>query len=77
MKHGFVLILGVLVGMGSIQNSIGRTWTQAATGKKIEADLVKVQGDNVVLKLGGGKTASVAIARSVGAEPASIIRVSR
>ena len=34
-------------------SSEARTWTQAATGKQIEADLVRVDGADVILKLGG------------------------
>ncbi len=62
MKYGFAVIFGFLVAVSSIQDSLARTWTQAATGKKIEAEILKVEGENVVLKLGGGKTASVPIA---------------
>ena len=53
-----VMILGfILPGITS-----ARTWTQAATGRTIEAEVVKVSGNAVVLKLQNGRTANVPVA---------------
>ena len=38
-----------------------RTWTQAQTGRTIEADLIRVNGDQVQLRLSDGRTATVRI----------------
>ncbi|MCP5541479.1 MAG: PQQ-binding-like beta-propeller repeat protein [Akkermansiaceae bacterium] len=38
-----------------------RTWTQASTGKQIEAEFVKIEGDKALLKV-GNRTAQVPIA---------------
>lgn len=46
------LTLATVLGMGAL-SAEARTWTQAATGKKIEADFVRVEGDQVVLSVGG------------------------
>ena len=43
-----VAILGI--GIATVS---ARTWTQAASGKKIEADFVRLDGDQVVLSVGG------------------------
>lgn len=39
-----------------------RTWTQAASGKKIEADLIKVEAGKVHLRLPNGRTGEVEVA---------------
>jgi len=49
-----------------------RTWTQSATGKTLEADLVKVSGDKVLLRLSNGRSAEVAIG-SLSAEDQAFI----
>jgi outer membrane protein assembly factor BamB len=40
-----------IVGLAGVSQA--RTWTQSATGKKIEADFVKLDGETVVLNVGG------------------------
>jgi len=40
-----------------------RTWTELATGRTVNADFVKVDGDNVVIRLPGGATSKIALAR--------------
>ena len=42
-----------------------RTWTDAATRRTIEGDFVEVDGAKVVIKLDGGKTVRVSIARLI------------
>ncbi|MFT5465525.1 MAG: copper chaperone CopZ [Verrucomicrobiales bacterium] len=49
-----------------------RNWTQAATGRKIPAELVSVKDDKVVLKLGNGQTAEVPISSLIEADQAFI-----
>lgn len=61
MSKGFAITILAVIGFGSIQTSEARTWTQAATGRKIEAEAVKVDGANVVLRMAGGRTVPVPI----------------
>jgi len=60
MKVKFVWILFVLGGIAPLQ---ARIWTEAATGRTINADFVKVDGDSVVIRLAGGTTTKIAISR--------------
>ncbi|MCB1089306.1 MAG: PQQ-binding-like beta-propeller repeat protein, partial [Verrucomicrobiae bacterium] len=46
--------LFVFLAIGGLSLPAGaRTWTQSSTGKKIEADFVALEGDTVVLNVGG------------------------
>lgn len=62
MIYRFVLTLVAVVVSGMVHTSEARTWTQAETGRKIEADAVGVEGDSVVLKMAGGRTVKVPVA---------------
>ncbi|MDF1811454.1 MAG: PQQ-binding-like beta-propeller repeat protein [Verrucomicrobiales bacterium] len=61
MIKRFAVILVAVIGLGSMPSSFARTWTQAATGRKIEADPVGVEGANVVLRLNDGQTVKVPV----------------
>jgi outer membrane protein assembly factor BamB len=50
-----------------------RTWTQSATNRTIEADLIRVSGDKALLKLSSGQTAEVPIASLSADDQAFII----
>jgi len=52
-----------------------RTWTQSATNRQIEAELVKVNGDKVLLKLAGGQIAEVPIGSLSTDDQAFIVAV--
>ena len=54
-------------------NTEARTWTQAASGKKIEAEFVKIDGSNVVLKMNDGRSYPVPI-KSLSAEDQTFIK---
>lgn len=45
----------------TIQSASARMWTQAATGKQIEAELVKVEGSKAHLRLSDGRMAQVEV----------------
>ncbi len=49
-----------------------RTWTEVATGRTVNADFVKVDGDNVVIRLQGGTTTKIALARLSEADQAFV-----
>ncbi len=54
MKRNPLLALTVVATLLTAVVSLqARTWTQAASGKKIEADFVRLEGDVVVLSVGG------------------------
>jgi SLA1 homology domain 1, SHD1 len=40
-----------------------RTWTEVATGRTVNADFVRLDGENVVIRLAGGVTTKIALAR--------------
>lgn len=48
----FSAVAALMVGV-SLPESEARTWTQAETGRKIEADFIGVEGDQVVLSING------------------------
>ena len=59
----FVAVLGfslMLFGIGSVQAE-GRTWTQASSGRTIEGEYVKVEGNNVHIRKAGGSIIPVPI----------------
>jgi len=56
-------LAALLAGIGMLSHLEARTWTDSKSGKKIEADLVKANGDKVTLKLANGRTAEMDIAR--------------
>lgn len=49
--HSLLIVISALAAMAGVVEA--RTWTQAATGKKIEADFVRLDGQTVVLNVGG------------------------
>ncbi|MEM6916177.1 MAG: PQQ-binding-like beta-propeller repeat protein [Verrucomicrobiota bacterium] len=55
--RAFLLLLAV--SLGSTWTLSARTWTQAATGKEIVADLIKVEDGKVHLKLEDGRVGQV------------------
>lgn len=58
MKRVIVILL---TGLFLASPLSARTWKQAATGKEVEADFVKVEGQVVHLKLANGRVAEVPI----------------
>ncbi len=54
-----LLVICAVVAVLATANLKARTWTQAATGRTIEAEMVKVEGSNVLLKLASGQTVPV------------------
>lgn len=58
----------VLLSLSTLQ---ARTWT-SITGQTAEADLVKVEGDSIVVKMADGRTSSFPIARLSEADQAFI-----
>lgn len=58
----FPLLFLLVLCSAPTTNSLGRAWTQAATGKTLEADFVRVVDQKVELKLKTGKTYQVPIA---------------
>ena len=62
------LFLAVFLSFASLQ---ARTWT-SITGQTAEAELVKVDGENVVVKMADGRTSSFPIARLSVADRAFI-----
>jgi copper chaperone CopZ len=58
-----VAVLGIslmLTGIGSVQAD-SRTWTQASSGRTIEGEFVKVEGENVHIRRAGGSIIPVPI----------------
>ncbi|HBJ83915.1 MAG TPA: hypothetical protein DDZ88_08610 [Verrucomicrobiales bacterium] len=53
-----VLLIGLGAGLGH-----GRTWTEAATGKKIEAEFVSADAKSVTITIRGGKTFAIELSR--------------
>ncbi len=63
MTRNPLLALSVAAGMVAILPCAeARTWTQSASGKKIEADFVRLDGDQVVLSM-NGRMAQVPLAQ--------------
>jgi uncharacterized protein (TIGR03067 family) len=62
------LFLAVFLSFASLH---ARTWT-SITGQTAEAELVKVEGENVVVKMADGRTSSFPIARLSAADQAFI-----
>jgi len=62
MKRIASVILVVLVLVAFSHSTVARTWTQAASGKKIEADLIKVVDGTVHLRLANGRIGEVPLA---------------
>jgi len=61
-----VAILTVLLGgIGMLAQLEARTWTDAKSGKKIEAEFVKFAAGKVTLKLANGKTVPLDISRLI------------
>ncbi|WP_395742330.1 SHD1 domain-containing protein [Prosthecobacter sp.] len=60
MKTILLHVSLVLCAVSSLQS---RTWTEAQTGRKLEADFVKVQGDAVVVRAANGSTMQLPLAR--------------
>jgi outer membrane protein assembly factor BamB len=63
----FSRLAGAVLALASLSSLLicsadARTWTQAATGNKVEAELAGVADGNVTLKLPGGRTATVPLA---------------
>lgn len=58
----------VLLSLSTLQ---ARTWT-SITGQTAEAELVKVKGDSIVVKMADGRTSSFPIARLSEADQAFI-----
>jgi hypothetical protein len=58
MKLATTLLLALLFMTSTLS---ARTWTQAATGKKIEAEMIKVEGDTVHLRLANGAIGKVKV----------------
>lgn len=56
MKRTSTLVVALLI---AAMPAIARTWKQAASGKAIEAELIKVEGGKVHLKLPDGRTGLV------------------
>ena len=54
-RSSLLTLIAVAGIAGLAVNAEARTWTQSATGKKIEADFVALEGDTVVLNVGGRK----------------------
>lgn len=68
MKTNLLLAASFLASITILQ---ARTWTSAA-GQKVEAEFVKVEGDNVVMRLADGRTSSFPIARLSEADQAFV-----
>ncbi|MDB6074914.1 MAG: hypothetical protein JWO89_2554 [Verrucomicrobiaceae bacterium] len=62
MKWPLSRLVMLFIGLATVL-AHGRTWTEAATGKKIEADYVSSNASNVTLSSGGGKTFDISLAR--------------
>ena len=45
-----------------------RTWTEASSGRSVEADFVRVDGENVVMRMSNGSTTQFPIARLSAAD---------
>ena len=52
-KFFLLLLVTAIALLFNPASSIARPWTQAATGKQIEADYVRMEGVNAVLSMGG------------------------
>lgn len=65
MKATFIL---VLLSVSTLQ---ARTWT-SVTGQTAEAEFVKMEGENVVVRMADGRTSSIPIARLSAADQAFI-----
>ncbi len=61
--YAAVTIAALFTGIGTLSLLEARTWTDAKSGKKIEADLVKAEGGKVTLKLANGRTAELNLER--------------
>jgi len=56
-----ILAMVVVFGLLASHAVMARTWTQANTGRTIDAELVSVQGDSVVLKLPKSKQVMIPV----------------
>lgn len=63
MKRPSLYAAALLAGIGMLSQLEARTWTDAKSGKKIEAEFVKTSGGKVTLKLANGKTVPLDITR--------------
>lgn len=62
MKRKLVLVISVVLSLATATELPARTWTEAATGRTIQADYVESDTTHVVLKK-GDRTYKIAIAR--------------
>ncbi|MBB5038716.1 serine hydrolase domain-containing protein [Prosthecobacter dejongeii] len=60
MKYGFLIALSLIV---TAAPAAVRTWTEAATGKKIEATFVSATGQTVTVTVAGGRSFTLERAR--------------
>ena len=72
MKRLPVRITGLLL-LLAIGNLQARTWTEAATGKKIDAEFVSADATNLTIALQGGKTFTLELSR-LSAEDQAFVR---
>ena len=59
MKKTALFALAILTLFSAVEILSARTWTQASSGKEIEADFIKFENGKVFLKLPNGKTGEV------------------
>lgn len=64
----FPVLLSSLICIGTTTALEARTWTDAATGRTLEGDFVRVDGKKVVISRNNGETAGVLIDRLVEAD---------
>ena len=68
MNKTLILLLAAL---GIVSDSaIARTWTEAATGRTVEADFVRIEGEKVVVRMKNGTVSQFAISRLSEADKA-------
>lgn len=58
MNYAFLF---AILSLAFLSTASARTWTQAATGKKIEAELLRVEGSTAVLRLADGREGRVEV----------------
>ena len=67
----FTWVCTVLLSVAVLRAEM-RTWTDAKTGKTVEAELVSKQGQSVILKKSNAKTITVKVARLIKADQSYI-----
>lgn len=72
MKTTTRLLLSVGFLLGTLTALSARTWTEATTGRALEGEFVKLQGEAVLVRLANGSTVHLPLVRLVEADQAFV-----